>query len=102
LNAQYQNQLAQFNNPFKALQNYQAGLGVLGSTNYAPNLTTPANWQTMAGMLPALGVDAQSVLSGVGKQTGQALGGLINSGANAIGGALSDAGTALSDWWASF
>jgi hypothetical protein len=102
LNAQYQNQLAQFNNPFKALQNYQAGLGVLGSTNYAPNLTTPANWQTMAGMLPALGIDAPSVLSGVGQQAGQALGGLINSGASAIGGALSDAGSALSDWWASF
>jgi hypothetical protein len=102
LNAQYQNQLANFNNPFKALQNYQAGLGVLGSTNYAPNLTTPANWQTMAGMLPSLGIDPQSTMAGFGKQTGQALGGLINSGANAIGGALSDVGNALGDWWASF
>lgn len=102
LNAQYQNQLAQSQNPFKALQNYQAGLGVLGSTNYAPNLTTPANWQTMAGMLPAFGINPQTVMAGVGQQTGQALGGLINSGANAIGGALSDVGSAIGDWWASF
>jgi hypothetical protein len=102
LNAQYQNQMANFNNPFKSLQNYQAGLGVLGSTNYAPNLTTPANWQTMAGMLPAFGVDPQDLLKQGGQLTGQAIGGLINSGANAIGGALSSAGTALGEWWNSF
>jgi hypothetical protein len=117
LNAQYQNQLANFNNPFRALQNYQAGLGVLGSTNYAPNLTTPANWQAMAGMLGSLGIDPQSVLSGVGRQAGQAIGGLINngatavgeslgnlinSGANAVGGVLTDAGNALGQWWADF
>lgn len=88
LNAQYQNQLAQFNNPFKSLQNYQAGLGVLGSTNYAPNLTTPANWQAMVGMLGGLGIDPQSVMAGFGKQAGQALGGLATSGINTIGGLL--------------
>lgn len=63
LNAQYQNQLAQFQNPFKALQNYQAGLGVLGSSNYAPNMMSPNN--AMA-LFTLLGGDLSKFMGGVG------------------------------------
>lgn len=53
LNTGYNNQLNQFQNPFKALQNYQAGLGVLGSNNYAPNLPSQTNLGTV---LQGLGI----------------------------------------------
>lgn len=53
MNTGYNNQLNQFQNPFKALQNYQSGLGVLGSNNYAPNLPSQTN---IAAILSGLGI----------------------------------------------
>jgi uncharacterized membrane protein len=51
LNAQYQNQLNQFQNPFKSLNNLQAGLGVLGTGTNAPNINMPNNIMALADLM---------------------------------------------------
>lgn len=64
LNAQYQNQMSQFQNPFKAIQNLNAGLGVLGSSNYAPNLNVPNN---LIQGLNMMGINPQTLFQGAGQ-----------------------------------
>ena len=61
LNAQYANQMGKFQNPFRALQNYQSALGVLGSQNYAPNMQVPNN---VMALMSLLGISPTSLAGG--------------------------------------
>jgi hypothetical protein len=78
LNAQYQNQLAQYQNPFSALKNLQAGLGVLGSSTQAANISNPNN---MMQLMNLLGLSAPGMAQGVAG----GLGSLLSSGLSGIG-----------------
>jgi hypothetical protein len=78
LNAQYQNQLAQYQNPFSALKNLQAGLGVLGSSTQAANISNPNNIMQLMNLL---GVSAPGLAQGVAG----GLGGLLTSGLSGLG-----------------
>lgn len=82
LNAQYQNQLAQYQNPFSALKNLQAGLGVLGSSTQAANISNPNNLMQFMNLM---GMSAPGLTQGlVG-----GLGSLIGSGISGISDAFS-------------
>jgi hypothetical protein len=90
LNADYLNQTNQFQNPFKALQNYNAGLGVMGSSNFLPDISTPNNLMTALNMggygnVANLG-NALSSLYGAGSSLWNSMGGL-----NGIGNTLGNA-----------
>jgi len=76
LNATYNNDINKFQNPFKALQNYQAGLGVLGSSNYAPNINMPNN---IIQGLNMLGINPTSAMSGLGQAGMSGLGDMLKS-----------------------
>lgn len=82
LNAQYQNQLLGYQNPFRALQNLQAGLGVLGSTTNAPNINVPNNTMSLMNLL---GLSAPGVTQG-----------LLGIGGNLLGSAFSGIGNMFS------
>lgn len=96
LNTQYANQLNQFNNPYKQLQNLQAGLGVLGSGTQAANINMPNN------LIQAMNLMGYSA-PGVAQAAGSALGSLFGQGANALGGLIGQGASALggaaTDWW---
>lgn len=77
LNANYNNQLNAYQNPFRQFQNYQAALGVTGNQNNAPNLPGTANWQQMAAAAGALGFNPQTLMGGIG---GAIRGGIGNVG----------------------
>ena len=86
LNAQFMNELNQFQNPFRSLQNLQAGLGVLGSSNYAPNMAVPNN---VMSLLQMFGMTLPQVLSGgfdflSNYLGGKAMGGEVGMGQTAM------------------
>lgn len=92
LNAQYQNQMNQFNNPFKSLQNLQAGLGVLGSGTNAANINMPNNLLTGLNMM---GYGNVSNLGNAASTLGGALGSAFN---NLLSPAASSIGNTIGGW----
>lgn len=88
LNANYNNAIAQFQNPFRSLQNLQAGLGTLGSTTGALNAPMPNNTMMLMNLL-GQGMNGTGILGPLLKTLGGGasgllgnLGGLLGGGAN--------------------
>jgi hypothetical protein len=103
LNAGYQNQLLQRDQPLKDLATINQILGTTGTGTQAPNITLPSDAMSLLNAMnggPSGGATAiNNILGGAGNVVGNILG----AGAGALGNAASNvfnsAGNEISNWW---